>query len=173
MDNIRVPLLVVISAIGAFFYPVIDFVIAILILLVINFFSGWIEDEIHGEGWKWSKAFKTFSECAVMSGIGFFVFAIGHYMHRDEAAETLVCVVYMAGIWFYAVNILNNWKKILPEGSTLYLYISFLHFTVSLKFVNKIPFLKEFLNTNPTSKEFTDAIKKELKKEEDDTRMEN
>lgn len=148
MAEVKSALLVIISALGGFFFPVTDFMVAILILLFVNFLSGWIEDEVHGQGWKWKKAFKTFYECLVMVGIGACAFAIGHYMHRDEAAELIVSIIYMAGIWFYAVNILNNWKKILPDGSTLHMYVSFLHFIVSLKFVEKVPYLKEFIAAN-------------------------
>ena len=145
MNEIKAATLAVITALGGFFLPITDFIVAILVLLVVNFFSGWIEDECHGEGWRWRKAFKTFYECLVMSGIGVFTFTMGHFMHRES--ESLMCLsaIYLAGIWFYTVNILNNWKKILPNGTTLWLFVNFLHFIVSMKFVEKIPYLKEFL----------------------------
>lgn len=155
MNEIRGLVLMVLSALGGFFMPITDFMLAILVLLGCNFFSGWIEDELHGEGWKWKKAFKTFYECLVMVAIGAFVFVMGHFMHKEGAAVQCLSAIYLAGIWFYSVNILTNWKKILPEGTTLWLFVNFLHFIISMKFVEKIPYLKEFLQqakTQPKSK---------------------
>ena len=145
LSMIKGAIMAVLTALGGFFLPITDFMVAILILLGINFLSGWIEDELHGEGWKWRKAFKTFYECLVMVGIGAFIFVIGHFMHKQDAAIQCLSAIYMAAIWFFSVNILNNWKKILPEKTTLHRFVSFLHFVISMKFVEKIPYLKDFL----------------------------
>lgn len=145
MNEIKGVLLMILSALGGFFMPITDFMVAILVLLGINFFSGWIEDELHGSGWKWKKAFKMFYECLVMVGIGAAVFVIGHFMHNDGGAIQCLSAIYFAGIWFYSVNILNNWKKILPEATTLHRFVSFIHFVISMQFVEKVPYLKAFL----------------------------
>ena len=50
----------VFSALSGFFMPIQDLMLAILILLGVNFLSGWIEDSLHADGWKWKKAFKAF-----------------------------------------------------------------------------------------------------------------
>ena len=145
ISEIKIVLMAVVTALGGFFLPITDFMLAILILLGINFLSGWIEDELHGDGWKWKKAFKTFYECLVMVGIGASIFVIGHFMHKEDAAIQCLSAIYLAGIWFYSVNILNNWKKIIPDHTTLHRFVSFLHFIISMQFVEKIPFLKAFL----------------------------
>lgn len=160
MVEIKSALVAVISALGGFFFPITDFMVAILVLLFVNFFCGWIEDEIHGDGWKWKKAFKTFYECLVMVGIGAFVFTIGHFMHKDSSAVQCLSVIYLAGMWFYTVNILNNCKKIFPEDTTLYQFVSFLHFLVSLKFVEKIPYLKEFIAQSAANRPEDETSKK-------------
>lgn len=145
MDEIKGVVLIVVSALSGFFMPIQDFMIAILVLLGVNFVSGWLEDELHAQGWKWKKAFKTFYECCIMLAIGAFVFVIGHFMHRESSALQCLTAIYAAGVWFYSVNILNNWKKILPAGTTLRRFVTFLHFVVSMKFVERIPYLKAFL----------------------------
>jgi len=118
ISEIKGVLMVILTALGGFFLPITDFIVAILILLGINFLSGWIEDELHGEGWRWKKAFKTFYECLVMCGIGAFIFVIGHFMHREDAA--IQCL-------------------------SLHRFVNFLHFIISMQFVEKIPYLKAFL----------------------------
>ena len=152
INELKAVLLIVFSAIGSFFMPITDYMMAILMLLGVNFLSGWIEDELHGKGWKWKKAFKTFYECFVMVAIGACLFVIGHYMHKDESAIQCLSVIYFAAIWFYSVNILNNWKKILPSGTTLHRFVSFLHFAVSLQLVEKVPYLKAFLKEKEETK---------------------
>ena len=146
IDQIKAVLLMVYSALSGFFLPIHDFIVAILILLGMNFVSGWIEDSLHADGWKWKKAFRTMLECCVLCGIGAFVFVIGHYMHQQNGALQCLTGIYAAAIWFYCINILNNWKKILIKDTTLYRFINFLHWLVSMKFVEKIPYLSEFIN---------------------------
>lgn len=145
MNEIKAVLLMVLSALSGFFMPIGDLIVAILILLGVNFVSGWIEDELHADGWRWKKAFKTMYECCVLVGIGAFVFVMGHFMHRKESAVQCLTAIYWAAIWFYAVNISNNWKKIIPKGTTLHRFVAFLHFILSMKFVEKVPYLKAFL----------------------------
>lgn len=146
IDQIKAVTLMVLSALSGFFMPISDLVVAILILLGVNFLSGWIEDSLHADGWKWKKAFKAFTECFFLCGIGAFVFAMGHFMHKADASVQCLTAIYFAAIWFYVINILNNWRKILIEGTTIHRFVSFLYFVVSMKFVEKIPFLSEFIN---------------------------
>ena len=153
IDQIKAVMLMILSALSGFFMPIQDFMIAMLMLLGVNFVSGWIEDELHASGWKWKKAFKTFYECCVLVGIGAFVFIMGHFMHKESGAIQCLTAIYAAAIWFYSVNILTNWKKILPDGTTLRRFVNFLHFVVSMKFVEKIPYLKEFITSSDHGEE--------------------
>ncbi len=145
MNEIKALILMVASALSGFFMPIHDFIVAMLVLLGVNFFSGWIEDCLHAGGWKWKKAFKTFYECCVLVGIGAFIFVMGHFMHNDSGAVQCLTAIYAAAIWFYSVNILNNWKRILPKDTTLRRFVDFLYFVIALKFVERIPYLKAFL----------------------------
>lgn len=168
MEEFRAAVISALTALGGFFVPIVDFVIAILVLLCVNFISGWIEDALHADGWKWNKAFKTLYECAVLAGIGAFTFVMGHFMHKEGAALQCLGVIYMAATWFFSVNILNNWKKILPEGTTLHSFICFLYFIIALQFVTKIPYLKAFLlkrkdEESPDIKEVIEELTKEDK----------
>lgn len=147
IEQIKGVLLMVFSALSGFFMPIQDLMLAILILLGVNFLSGWIEDCIHADGWKWKKAFKAFYECCVLCGIGAFIFVMGHYMHKQDSSIQCLTAIYFAAIWFYSVNILGNWRKILVKGTTIYSFITFLHWLVSMKFVEKIPYLSEFINS--------------------------
>lgn len=152
IEQIKALFLVALSALSAFFMPIEDFVAAILILMGVNFVTGWIEDTLHADGWKWAKVRKTFVECCVLVAIGAFVFVMGHFMHMKTEAVQAVCCIYMAAIWFYCINILKNWQKILKEGTTLRAFVDFLHWVVALRFVEKIPLLKEYVNLKEEEK---------------------
>ncbi len=46
---------------------------------------------------------------------------------------------------FMLVNILRNVKEMLVQGTTMYAMIEFLHDVVSLKLINSVPFLNDYL----------------------------
>jgi arginine exporter protein ArgO len=94
-------------------------------------------------------------ECCVLCGIGAFVFVMGHFMHRQNSAVQCLTAIYAAAIWFYTINILCNWRKILQKETTLYRFINFLHFVVSMKFVERIPYLSEFVNMENNERDHT------------------
>lgn len=80
MEKIKDFLVIVGSTLLGFYSPISDFMFAILLLMMANFISGLLEDELNGTGWKGKKAFKAFTELFVLTGIGAFVYAMGHFV---------------------------------------------------------------------------------------------
>ena len=64
--------------------------------------------------------------------------------NEDEALYCIKTLCFIA-LWFYVVNILRNVKEMLVHGTTMYAMIEFLHYVVSLKLVNNVPFLNDYL----------------------------
>lgn len=151
MQQVKDIAIVIGTALLGFFHPIQDFLIAIMILLVVNFGSGLLEDELHGEGWKRKKAWQAFTEMFVLTGIGCFVFVIGHFMHNEAGAAQCVSGVCYAAIYFYCKNILKNWLKITPEGTTLHGVLGFFYYMVSLYFLEKVPGLKGYFKKDDTA----------------------
>ena len=108
-----------------------------MILLGVNFISGWIEDCLHADGWKWRKAFKAMRECCVLCGIGAFVFVMGALYAPAKQCGAMPDGHLCSRDLVYCINILVNWKKIVQKETTLYRFINFLYFVVSMKFVEK------------------------------------
>jgi hypothetical protein len=48
-------------------------------------------------------------------------------------------------IYIYGVNILRNIRHMLQEGSGMYRVVDILYYVLTLKVVDKIPFLSEYL----------------------------
>ena len=87
MDKLKDIIVIVASTLLGFFAPISDFIVAILILMAVNFVSGLLEDELNGTGWKRKKAFKAFTELFVLTGIGAFVYAV--FTDGSKATKTL------------------------------------------------------------------------------------
>ena len=66
-------------------------------------------------------------------------------MHNENEALYCIKTLCLIALWFYVVNILRNIKEMLVKGTTMYAMIEFLHYIVSLKLINSIPFLNDYL----------------------------
>ena len=60
----------------------------------------------------------------------------------------LQCVSFVTYVvlYFYALNILKNLKKIFKPGTTPWQIVSFLYYILRFKFIERIPGLAEYLN---------------------------
>ena len=147
MDKIKDIIVIVTSTLFGCYSPISDFMFAILLLMMVNFISGLLEDELNGTGWKGKKAFKAFTELFVLTGIGAFIYAMGHFMHAEQESVTCVSAICYAAIYFYCRNIIFNWLKITPEGTTLHKLFLFLYWLIGFYFLDKVPWLKAYFTS--------------------------
>jgi hypothetical protein len=159
MDKIKDVIVIVTSTLLGFFAPIGDFIVAILILMAVNFISGLLEDELNGTGWKGKKAFKAFTELFVLTGIGAFVYAMGHFVHAESESVACVSAVCYAAIYFYTRNIIFNWLKITNPDTTLHKLFLFLYWVVGFYFLEKVPGLKAYFASG--QKDIEDKVVKE------------
>ena len=148
MDEVRVAIINIIGAVLGFLAPIQDFMVAIVILFILNFIFGLTADMVTGGTWSWRKAFRFFTHCFVFFVMAAAVFTCGHYMHNQEGAVQCVSYICYVTIYIYAVNILRNLRHMLLEGSGMYRVVDILYYLLTLKVVDKIPFLSEYLNKN-------------------------
>ena len=147
MDKIKDIIVIVTSTLFGFYSPISDFIVAILILMAVNFVSGLLEDELNGTGWKRKKAFKAFTELFVLTGIGAFIYTMGHFMHAESQSVTCVSAVCYAAVYFYTRNIIFNWLKITPKDTTLHKFFLFLYWLVGFYFLERVPWLKAYFTS--------------------------
>ena len=148
MDDIRIILANLISAVFSFLAPIGDFMTAIVILFIVNFVFGLTADIIEGAGWKWRKAFKFITHSLIFFALAACVFVCGRFMHNESGAIQCVTYICYVAIWVYSVNICRNLKVVLKEGTPLYK-------VVDIKMVSKIPFVNDYINSKEDKHEGT------------------
>lgn len=135
----------IISGVMSLLFPIRDFMIAMIIVFSLNYIFGWVAGMVHGEKWSLKKSMVFFYHCTIFFVLTASLFITGHFLHND--AETLGVVKALCGvaIWFYATNIARNWQVMLVEGTTMYKVAGFVYYIMTLKMVDKIPYLSEYL----------------------------
>lgn len=146
MDDIRIILANLISAVFSFLSPIQDFMVSIVVLFTVNFIFGLTADIVDGTGWKWKKAFKFFTHCLIFFALAASVYVCGHYMHNESGAVQCVTYICYVAIWAYSVNVLRNLRIILKQGTPLYKVVDILYYVLTLKMVSKIPFINDYIN---------------------------
>ena len=161
MEKIKDFIVIISSTLFGFYSPISDFMFAILLLMMVNFISGLLEDELNGTGWKGKKAFKAFTELFVLTGIGAFIYTIGHFMHSQQESIACVSAVCYGAIYFYSRNIIFNWLKITPKGTTLHKFFLFLYWVIGFYFLNRLPFIRDYFDTG--QQQIEDIVNKKKK----------
>ena len=135
----------IISGVMSLLFPIRDFMIAMIIVFSLNYLFGWIAGMVHGEKWSLKKSMVFFYHCTIFFVLTASLFITGHFLHND--GETLGVVKALCGvaIWFYAANIARNWQAMLVEDTTMYKVAGFVYYVLTLKMVDKIPYLSEYL----------------------------
>ncbi len=142
MDTIKNLLACTVAAVAAYFHPIQDILLAILVVLGVNFvlglFSGIL---VNNERFNFKKGFVCFLEATIYFALISFIFFVGDKIHNMSGALQCISAVTYALLYFYGVNIFKNLHRLLPANRL----IAFLYYVISFAFVDKIPYLKEFL----------------------------
>lgn len=145
MNDIRTFIIAIVSGLLALLSPIKDFMHAMILVFVINFFCGLIADYRSGGKWSTKKAMLFFYSITVFFVLISAFFVIGKFMHNPDEALFSVKFTCLFGLWIFSVNITKNLKIMLIEGSPMWHMANFLNFILSLKVINKIPFLNDYL----------------------------
>lgn len=148
MNEIKTFIIAIVSGLLALLSPIKDFMHAMIMIFVINFFCGLIADYRSGNKWSMRKAMLFFYHIAVFFVLISAFFIIGKFMHNPDEALYSVKFICLFGLWIYTINILKNLKIMLIDGTPMWRFVDFLYFIISLKIVNKIPFLNDYLTIN-------------------------
>ena len=152
MNELRFVMSNVITAVISFLSPIQDFMTAIVVLFTVNFFCGLTADMVRHADWSWKKAFRFFTHCLVFFGLAAAVFTCGHFMHKEEGAVQCVSYICYVAIYVYSVNILRNMRNVIAESSSMYKVIDITYYVLTLKVVDKIPFLSEYIQSKKGGK---------------------
>ena len=97
----------------------------------------------------------------MLTGIGAFIYTIGHFMHSQQESIACVSAVCYGAIYFYSRNIIFNWLKITPKGTTLHKFFLFLYWVIGFYFLNRLPFIRDYFDTG--QQQIEDIVNKKKK----------
>ena len=142
MEDLRTIIIVSLSSLMAYLSPINGILFAVTLAFVLNFMTGYLSGIlVNKEDFNFKKAFSCFSEACVFVVFIASVFTIGE--HMDNAGEALVSISIVTHVvlYFYAVNVFKNLKRIIPQSQ----WIDFCYWLISFEFMKKVPFLETFL----------------------------
>ena len=149
METIRQFLVTLMVAVVAFLKPIEGELSSLFLIFFLNFFFGYLTGSIaNKEKFDFKKAFRCIGEATVFFILCLAVFLLGRF--KDQQAGALQCVSFITYviIYLYSTNILRNLKKLFKKDTTPWLVVSFLYYVLRFKFVERIPYLSEYLNIN-------------------------
>ncbi len=142
MESIRNFIGFSIAAIAAYFNPIQDILSAVLCILVVNFVVGLFAGIlVNKEPFSFRKAFYCFIEALVFFSLIAIIFFIGDKIGNKSGALQCISGLTYALMYCYGVNVFRNLKGLFPKSRL----IAFIYYVISVEFVDKVPYLKEFL----------------------------
>lgn len=145
MQQIKVCFINLLAAVAGFLMPIRDFMVAMVMLFIVNFVAGIVADFVAGHGWSWKKAAMFIVYCFIFFGLASFVFTCGHYMHNHDGALQCVSFICWIAMYLYGTNICRNIKSILIEGTPLWRLFDFLYWCLSCQFIEKLPLWNQYV----------------------------
>lgn len=144
MEDIKTVIVYGIGAIATLLSPIQNFVWAMLILFVVNFMVGLVSARVRKEPWDTKKALMFFVYVAVFLTIACVSFIIGRLMGEQQQAIAVVKILCYIAVYVFGTNIFRNLRHITPKDSNWYKVFDICFYTLSVKFVEKIPFVKKW-----------------------------
>ena len=139
----------IILAVLAFLKPVEAELFTLFLIFFLNFCFGYLSGMIaNNEEWDNKKALRCVGEATIFFILSVAIYIYGVLKHQEQGALQCISFITYVVTYFYGLNILRNLKKIFKEGTTPWYVVSFLYYILRFKFIEKIPFLSEFLNIN-------------------------
>ena len=147
-EQIKQMVIGIIIAVLAYLKPIEGELWSLFLVFFLNFLFGYLSGMIaNGEEWDFKKALRCVGEATVFFVLCTAIYAIGRLKGQMDGAVQCVSFVTYLVIYFYGLNILKNCKKIFKKDTAPWHVVSALYFVLRLKFVERIPFLSEYLNT--------------------------
>lgn len=131
-----------IMAMISYFEPVINMILAITIIFVTDIVFGIASGrKINKEKIDIKKGFAAIKLFGVYIFVITLLYAIGKFMCDETLILYVVKTISWVAIYFYITNLTKNFKRLYPKSNT----IRFIHWFLSVEFLDNIPSLRKFL----------------------------
>ena len=131
-----------IMAMISYFEPVINMILAITIIFVTDIVFGIASGKkINKEKIDIKKGFAAIKLFGIYIFVITLLYAIGKFMCDETLIIYVVKTISWVAIYFYITNLTKNFKRLYPKSNT----IKFIHWFLSVEFLDNIPSLRKFL----------------------------
>ena len=131
-----------IMAMISYFEPVINMILAITIIFVADIVFGIASGrKINKEKIDIKKGFAAIKLFGIYIFVITLLYAIGKFMCDETLIIYVVKTISWVTIYFYITNLTKNFKRLYPKSNT----IRFIHWFLSVEFLDNIPSLRKFL----------------------------
>ncbi len=131
-----------IMAMISYFEPVINMILAITIIFVTDIIFGIASGrKINKEKIDIKKGFAAIKLFGIYIFVITLLYAIGKFMCDETLILYVVKTISWVTIYFYITNLTKNFKRLYPKSNT----IKFIHWFLSVEFLDNIPSLRKFL----------------------------
>lgn len=147
IEQIKHIVVTITLAVLAFLKPIECDLYSLLLIFFLNFLFGYLSGMVaNNEEFNLRKALRCIGEAAVFFILCCSIYIIGRL--KGEMTRAILCVSFVTYIiiYFYALNVLKNLKKMFKKETTPWFIVAFLYYVLSVKFIERIPFLSNFLN---------------------------
>lgn len=157
-DIVKNTMISIFLAVIAYLRPLQGELSSLFLIFFANFIFGYLSGMIaNKEDFEFKKAARCIGEATVFFVFCTCIYAIGKFKRQEEGALQCVSYVTYVVIYFYGLNIIKNCKKIFKEGSTPWMIFAFLYYVLRFEFIERIPYLKSYLNTKNNEEGIKDA----------------
>lgn len=132
----------------AIFKPIEDFMLAMLILFLLNYIFGLLADIVKGGKWQWNKSWRSFAYTGLFFLVALSVLLIGKLMHTEDKAVFCVSCICWWAIYVFGINCTRNLRDITKGNNSWHRFFAFLYYVISMEGVKKIPYFKEWQERN-------------------------
>lgn len=137
----------IVLAILAYLEPIESELQSLFLVFFLNFLFGYLSDMVKGEEFSLKKALVCVGHATIFFILCAAVYVIGRLKGQMSGSVQCVSFITYLVIYFYSLNILRNCKKIFKDETAPWHVVNTLYFILRFKFIEKIPYLKEYLDT--------------------------
>lgn len=152
-EQIKNVIVGIVLAILAYLEPINGELQALLLVFFLNFLFGYLSGMVKGEDFSLKKALVCVGHATIFFILCAAVYVIGRLKGQMAGAVQCVSFITYLILYFYSLNILRNCKKIFKENTAPWYVVSFLYFILRFKFIEKIPYLSDYLNKEEKKEE--------------------
>lgn len=147
IDQIKNVIVGILIAILAYLEPIEGELKTLFLIFFLNFLFGYLSGMVKGEDFSLKKALVCVGHATIFFVLCAAVLAVGKFKGQMAGAVQCVSFITYLIIYFYGLNILRNLKKIFKEGTAPWHVVNTLYYILRFKFIENIPYLKEYLDT--------------------------